>query len=180
MTFIPLICSYVFPIGSLVDHIDPWGFGEGIAPAKDSPAYSYYDKTGDRIGTFMGWLTDTLEGGATCFTYDFWEGSVLPEKGAGLFWINNYRSHKRDNRLKHGGCPVLQGEKNIVNNWIFSLDQWKTWKCGTNKDSEFNVFEDFVSKSHNHGYEILYQEDGTFRFVPTTSVSNPLMGIHSF
>ena len=167
---------YSFQIGSLVDHIDSWGFGEGIVPSKDSPAYYYYKNTGDRIGTFMGWLTDTDEGGATCFTDHFWEGSILPEKGAGLFWINNFRSHKRDNRLKHGGCPVLRGEKNIVNDWIFSLDQWKTWKCGIDIDSEFSVFEHFVSNSHKAGYEAV-DEGASFRFTPTTSITNPLMNI---
>ena len=158
-----LIC---YLIGSLVDHIDAWGFGEGRVPPEDSPAFYYYENTGDRIGTFMGWLTDTIEGGATCFTTDFWEGAVLPEKGAGLFWINNYRSHKIDDRLKHGGCPVLRGSKNIVNDWIFSLDQWKSWTCGTDIDSEFDVFEHFVSKPHKMGYKKV-RENGGFKFVPT-------------
>ena len=133
---------------SLVDHLDAWGFGEGVIPPEDSPPYKHYSKTGDRIATFMGWLSDTKEGGKTCFTQPYSEGSVPPIKGAGLFWINISQKHKRDNRLRHGGCPVLLGTKEIVNNWIFSLDQWKTWKCATDQVAEFNVHYDFLQKRH--------------------------------
>ena len=142
------------PIGSLVDHIDPWGIGEGKMPPVESPIIDNYKQTGDRIGTFMGWLTDTIKGGATCFTSNYEGRTVLPIKGAGLFWINNYRSHKRDYRLLHGGCPVLLGSKNIVNNWIYSYDQWKLWKCGTDINSEFDLFNHFISIPHKMGYKL--------------------------
>ncbi len=29
----------------------------------------------------------------------------------------------------HGGCPVLVGSKWILNKWIYSFDQWKTYPC---------------------------------------------------
>ena len=142
----------------MVDHTDAWGFGDSDlgfkAPPKESPAYNSYNSTGDRIGTFMGWLSDTYEGGATCFTSPFSEDTTLPVKGAGLFWININQRHKIDRRLNHGGCPVLRGKKWIVNDWIFALDQFRTWKCGTDPDSEYNVHHDFVSKPHKIHYSM--------------------------
>ena len=124
------------------------GFGEGVIPAEDSPFYKTYNKTGDRIATFMGWLSDTKEGGKTCFTQHLGEGCFTPIKGAGVFWININRKHKRDDRLSHGGCPVLLGTKDVVNDWIYSLAQWKNWKCSTDENSEFSVNYDFLTKPH--------------------------------
>ena len=128
--------------------MDAWGSVDGNPPPENHPANNWWNITGDRIATFMGWLSDTDEGGATCFTHPFEELAVLPIRGSGLFWINNKRSHKRDNRLKHGGCPVIHGSKEIINNWIFSNDQWKVWNCGIDVNSDFTIYDDFISKHH--------------------------------
>jgi len=137
--------------GTLIPHYDSFGEGELDPERRDLT-----NRVGDRIATFMGWLSDTDEGGATCFTSNFLEGTVLPRRGSGLFWINNKRSFERDDRLKHGGCPVLRGSKEVLNNWIFSYEQWKTWTCGIDSSSEFNVYEDFLlSKANMLGYKRL-------------------------
>ena len=88
-------------------------------------------KTGDIMGTLMGWLSDTRAGGATTFHNTFNEIKLWPSKGAAGFWWGLYSDGSKDHHATHGGCPVLAGHKWIVNKWMMTFDQWNKFPCDT-------------------------------------------------
>ena len=112
--------------GMVVDHTDPWGYEQGQEIPEDRRQLT---RTGDYIATFMGWFENTKSGGGTAFLDENYEGVLEPTRGSAAFWINLSSKHFIDSRQKHGGCPVLQGSKWILNKWIYSWDQWKLWPC---------------------------------------------------
>ena len=89
------------------------------------------------MATMMGWLEDVEVGGATAFADPGNEVLVWPTRGSAAFWFNLDRKGFRDQRLLHGGCPIIKGSKWILNKWIFYFDQLKKFPCGL-KDNEFN------------------------------------------
>ena len=114
--------------GILECHVDPYGYESGVPIKKDNyPLIS----TGDYIATFMGWMNIVQAGGATGFTFDNYESTIRPKKGSAAFWINLDAAHRKDPRSIHGGCPVLKGTKWILNKWVYSFDQWRSFPCST-------------------------------------------------
>ncbi len=84
---------------------------------------------GDIILTFMAWLNDVNAGGGTGFSFPGSEILVNPTKGSVGFWFGLVSSGHLDDRQFHGGCPILSGSKWILNRWIYSFDQWKSYPC---------------------------------------------------
>jgi hypothetical protein len=41
-----------------------------------------------------------------------------PRKGSGIFWVNLHASGFGDQRVKHAGLPVQQGQKVGMNIWV--------------------------------------------------------------
>ena len=86
--------------------------------------------TGDRMSTFMLYLTEVLRGGYTVFPrlgiY------VPPVKGAAVYWHNIKRSGRGDKYTLHSGCPVLLGSKWVANKWIRELANMFHRKCTGN------------------------------------------------
>ena len=112
--------------GMVRPHMDPLGYEKGVELTED---HAVLVKTGDYIATFMGWFSDTQAGGETAFLAKQYEGILQPTKGSAAFWINLASCHTKDDRAEHAGCPVLKGSKWILNKWIYSWEQWKSWPC---------------------------------------------------
>ncbi|MGH0164168.1 UNVERIFIED_CONTAM: hypothetical protein FKN15_056026 [Acipenser sinensis] len=95
--------------------------------------------TGNRVATFLNYMSDVEAGGATVFT-DF--GAVVrPRKasirktqkqfnGTAVFWYNLFRSGEGDYRTKHAACPVLVGSKWVSNKWLHERGQEFRRPCG--------------------------------------------------
>ena len=65
--------------------------------------------TGNRIATWLFYMSDVEAGGATVFpSLDL---ALWPVKGSAAFWYNLLEDGKGDLSTRHAGCPVLLGTK---------------------------------------------------------------------
>ncbi|XP_030256785.1 prolyl 4-hydroxylase subunit alpha-1-like isoform X2 [Sparus aurata] len=95
---------------------------------KDEPDAFEELGTGNRIATWLLYMSDVQAGGATVFT-DI-GASVWPRKGTAVFWYNLYPSGEGDYRTRHAACPVLVGNKWVSNKWIHERGQEFRRRCG--------------------------------------------------
>ena len=93
---------------------------------------------GDILGTFMAWLSDTKEGGATAFISPGSEGLIMPDRGSAAFWYSLQSDGYRDQSARHAGCPVIMGSKWILNKWLYWYDNFKKFPCDTKNNKLFN------------------------------------------
>lgn len=85
---------------------------------------------GNRIATFLVYMSDVPSGGATVFPYIGLK--LFPKKGAAAFWYNLYRNGEGIFNTRHAACPVLVGNKWVMNKWIHERGQEFRRPCSTN------------------------------------------------
>jgi prolyl 4-hydroxylase len=85
---------------------------------------------GNRTWTFMVYLNEDLEGGATRFTH--LDLSVRPKTGMALLW-NNLRADGSPNPdTRHSGEPVTRGHKVIITKWFRVLGDGPVFENSSN------------------------------------------------
>ncbi|XP_068174384.1 prolyl 4-hydroxylase subunit alpha-3 isoform X2 [Antennarius striatus] len=108
-------------------HYEPH-FDHATSPS--SPVFQL--KTGNRVATFMIYLSSVEAGGTTAFIYANFSVPVI-EKAA-LFWWNLHRNGQGDVDTLHAGCPVLIGDKWVANKWIHEYGQEFQHRCSLNPE----------------------------------------------
>ncbi|KAM8818005.1 prolyl 4-hydroxylase subunit alpha-3 isoform 3-T3 [Rhynchonycteris naso] len=108
-------------------HYEPH-FDHATSPS--SPLYRM--KSGNRVATFMIYLSSVEAGGATAFIYANFSVPVV--KNAALFWWNLHRSGEGDGDTLHAGCPVLVGDKWVANKWIHEYGQEFRRPCSSSPE----------------------------------------------
>nr|XP_008018321.1 prolyl 4-hydroxylase subunit alpha-3 isoform X2 [Chlorocebus sabaeus] len=108
-------------------HYEPH-FDHATSPS--SPLYRM--KSGNRVATFMIYLSSVEAGGATAFIYANLSMPVV--KNAALFWWNLHRSGEGDSDTLHAGCPVLVGDKWVANKWIHEYGQEFRRPCSSSPE----------------------------------------------
>lgn len=102
-------------------HIINYGIGGHYEPHLDhkregeADAFAHFG-TGNRIATWIFYLSDVEAGGATVFPKIGVQ--VKPKRGTAAFWYNLRKSGDGDTNTMHAACPVLSGTKWIGNKWL--------------------------------------------------------------
>ncbi|XP_029963479.1 prolyl 4-hydroxylase subunit alpha-3 [Salarias fasciatus] len=105
-------------------HYEPH-FDHATSPS--SPVFRL--KTGNRVATFMIYLSSVEAGGSTAFIYANFSVPVVER--AAIFWWNLHRNGEGDEDTLHAGCPVLIGDKWVANKWIHEFGQeFGERRCG--------------------------------------------------
>ncbi|KAK2876768.1 hypothetical protein Q8A67_020864 [Cirrhinus molitorella] len=95
---------------------------------KDEPDAFKELGTGNRIATWLFYMSDVTAGGATVFPEV--GAAVKPMKGTAVFWYNLFASGEGDYSTRHAACPVLLGNKWVSNKWIHERGQEFRRPCG--------------------------------------------------
>lgn len=118
----------------IAGHYDPhYDHFRTLMDVNDTHRQTMHRDMGDRIATFLLYLSDVDAGGATVFPKI--NLTLYPQKGSAAFWFNLHRDGLGDDDTLHAGCPVLSGVKWISNKWIREKGQFATRPCGLQPDS---------------------------------------------
>ncbi|XP_041732175.1 prolyl 4-hydroxylase subunit alpha-3 [Coregonus clupeaformis] len=100
------------------------------ATSASSPLFRL--NTGNRVATFMIYLSSVDAGGSTAFIHANFSVPVV--ENAALFWWNLHRNGQGDGDTLHAGCPVLVGDKWVANKWIHEYGQEFQRRCSPNPE----------------------------------------------
>ncbi|KAM9318730.1 prolyl 4-hydroxylase subunit alpha-3 [Pholidichthys leucotaenia] len=100
------------------------------ATSSSSPVFKL--KTGNRVATFMIYLSPVEAGGSTAFIYANFGVPVMER--AAVFWWNLHKNGRGDVDTLHAGCPVLIGDKWVANKWIHEHGQEFQHRCSLNSE----------------------------------------------
>ncbi|XP_019723225.1 prolyl 4-hydroxylase subunit alpha-3 [Hippocampus comes] len=100
------------------------------ATSPSSPVFRL--NTGNRVATFMIYLSSVEAGGSTAFIYGNFSVPVV--KNSAIFWWNLHRNGSGDEDTLHAGCPVLIGDKWVANKWIHEYGQEFRHGCSLNPE----------------------------------------------
>lgn len=89
-------------------------------------------KRGNRIATWLNYMSDVEAGGSTVFPLLGVE--LKPKKGTAAFWFNLHKNGEGDMLTRHAACPVLLGSKWVSNIWFHEREQEFLRPCGLNYD----------------------------------------------
>lgn len=89
--------------------------------------------TGNRIATFLFYMSDVEAGGATVFPHI--NIALWPKKGTAAFWYNLHPNGEGDVLTRHAACPVLVGTKWVSNKWIHERGQEFRKPCDLHIDA---------------------------------------------
>ncbi|GFY17859.1 prolyl 4-hydroxylase subunit alpha-1 [Trichonephila clavipes] len=117
-------------------HIINYGIGGHYEPHLDHKREGEVDPfahigTGNRIATWIFYLSDVEAGGATVFPKIGVQ--VKPKRGTAAFWYNLRKSGDGDMNTIHAACPVLSGTKWVGNKWLHEKNQEFRRRCSLNR-----------------------------------------------
>ena len=92
---------------------------------------------GNRIATWMSYLSDVDAGGSTVFVN--LNIQVKPKRNSAIFWFNLKRNGEGDLRTRHAACPVLAGTKWVANKWIHERGQEFVYPCGATENEIHDI-----------------------------------------
>ena len=121
--------------GHYGNHQDPmyvYKEPQDVPPMNIEPPVGSYT-TGDRMSTFMLYLSEVPRGGYTAFAR--LGVAVPPTRGSAVFWNNIRRSGRSDMHMLHSGCPVLLGSKWVANKWVREFANMFHRKCTGHVDT---------------------------------------------
>ncbi|KAL6470889.1 hypothetical protein MHYP_G00195390 [Metynnis hypsauchen] len=95
------------------------------ATSTSSPLYRL--NSGNRMATFMIYLSSVEAGGSTAFIYANFSVPVV--ENSALFWWNLHRNGQGNGDTLHAGCPVLIGDKWVANKWVHEYGQEFQRRC---------------------------------------------------
>jgi len=95
-------------------------------------------KDGNRIATFLAYLSDVEYGGSTVFIQP--GIAARPIKGSAVFWYNLLPSGEGDARTLHAACPVLTGVKWVANKWIHERGNEFLRPCSLTPNADNKIF----------------------------------------
>jgi prolyl 4-hydroxylase len=93
---------------------------------------TFEEYRGNRIATVIFYMSNVHAGGRTVFN-KIGVGS-MPEKGSCLVWFNLLQNGDGDYDTMHAGCPVLSGNKWVVNKWFHAVGQEFIRPCSLSSD----------------------------------------------
>ncbi|XP_046718128.1 prolyl 4-hydroxylase subunit alpha-3 isoform X2 [Silurus meridionalis] len=98
------------------------------ATSKSSPLYRL--NSGNRMATFMIYLSAVEAGGFTAFIYANFSIPVI--ENSAVFWWNLHRNGQGNGDTLHAGCPVLAGDKWVLDACPYIFPSlWTTYRTLT-------------------------------------------------